>query len=374
MVWTHESCSFQLDCYLGVAKTSRRGFVLLASNIDNILISKYFSPSAGNYYGVFGPMNESRIAGTTSPHPADSATTAPAPGTADRNPGRRAADRIVGSSSATQHAAEQASAAARLSGPVGLVGASGSGKTHFARAIHAWSARAANPFVVVTAAAIPAANQTEEIFGPSGAFAQAGEGTILIRDISSLTDSVRIAVLRAVEEGAHDGAPVRARILESADSEVALPVTGPGSRWSVLTIAPLSKRREDIPALAAQFLASCAEEQGIQAIGFTAEARRWMVDEEWEGNVRELRERVRQAFRLAGNGAISIEALMLSNEGDDIPSFKEAKRAFETRYVESLLRRCSGNISRAARLAKKDRKDFYDVIRRTGVNPQQFRS
>ena len=165
-------------------------------------------------------MSESRTAGATSPDPADSATTAPAPGTADRNPGRRAADRIVGSSSATQHAAEQASAAARLSGPVGLVGASGSGKTHFARAIHAWSARAANPFVVVTAAAIPGANQTEEIFGPNGAFAQAGEGTILIRNIASLTDGVRAAVLRAVEEGAHDGAPVRARVLASARASV----------------------------------------------------------------------------------------------------------------------------------------------------------
>jgi len=65
---------------------------------------------------------------------------------------------------------------------------------------------------------------------------------------------------------------------------------------------------------------------------------------------------------------------MLAQQGDEILSFKEAKRAFETRYVEGLLRRCSGNISRAARLAKKDRKDFYDVIRRTGVEPSHFRS
>ena len=64
---------------------------------------------------------------------------------------------------------------------------------------------------------------------------------------------------------------------------------------------------------------------------------------------------------------------MLSTEGDEVPSFKDAKRAFETRYVEGLLRRCGGNISRAARLAKKDRKDFYDVIRRTSVDPAQFR-
>jgi two-component system response regulator GlrR len=319
-------------------------------------------------------MTDARTAGTTGSDIFDSATLAPAQGSAERSLGRRAADRIVGSSAATQRAADQAAAAARAPGPVGLVGPSGSGKTHFARAIHAWSQRAASPFVVVSAAAIPAANQNEEIFGSSGAFARAGEGTILIRGLSALSDSIRAAVLRAVEDGSHEGAAIRARVLASAEAEAELPAAGPGSKWSLLTIKPLSERREDIPALAAQFLASCAEEQGLQPIGFTAEARRWMVDEEWVGNVRELRERVRQSLRLSGTGAISIEALMLSHEGDNIPSFKEAKRAFETRYVESLLRRCSGNISRAARLAKKDRKDFYDVIRRTGVTPQDFRS
>jgi two-component system response regulator GlrR len=97
------------------------------------------------------------------------------------------------------------------------------------------------------------------------------------------------------------------------------------------------------------------------------------LSEAWPGDVRELRERIRQAVRLAGNGAVSAEALMLAKDAEEVPSFKEAKRAFETRYVVGLLRRCGGNISRAARLAKKDRKDFYDVIRRTGVDPAQFR-
>ena len=82
---------------------------------------------------------------------------------------------------------------------------------------------------------------------------------------------------------------------------------------------------------------------------------------------------MRQAIKLVGDGAITAEALALAADGEDVPSFKQAKRAFETRYVRGLLRRCGGNISRAARLAKKDRKDFYDVIRRTGVNPAEFR-
>jgi two-component system response regulator GlrR len=99
-----------------------------------------------------------------------------------------------------------------------------------------------------------------------------------------------------------------------------------------------------------------------------------LVEETWTGNVRELRERIRQSVRIGNAGVISAESLMLSTEGDVVLSFKDAKRAFETRYVEGLLRRCSGNISRAARLAKKDRKNFYEVIRRTGVDPSAFRT
>jgi two-component system response regulator GlrR len=139
-------------------------------------------------------------------------------------------------------------------------------------------------------------------------------------------------------------------------------------------VSPLADRVEDVLPLAAHILAEYADQEGARPVGFSGDARRWLVEEPWLGNVRELAERVRQALRVAGDGAISAEALMLAMEGDDVPSFKDAKRAFETRYVEGLLRRCNGNISRAARLAKKDRKDFYDVIRRTGVDPALFRS
>ena len=140
-----------------------------------------------------------------------------------------------------------------------------------------------------------------------------------------------------------------------------------------ISLLPLDTRREDMLPLAAHFLRLAADEAGIVPVGFTADARNALVAEPWTGNVRELAERVRQAVKLAGNGAISAEALLLAADGDNVPSFKDAKRAFETRYVVGLLRRCSGNISRAARLAKKDRKDFYDVIRRTGVDPSEFR-
>jgi len=290
---------------------------------------------------------------------------------------QRAAERIVGSSEVTQRFVEQATGAARGNDAIVLVGPPGSGKLHLARAIHSWSARAGRPLVVFAAAGSPGSRQSEELFGRAdepGAIASAGDGTLVVKGADDLSTSVCADLARAIQGGTYrrDGGaepqPLRCRVLmTSASGEV------PGAQARI-DVPPLAERTEDIPALAAQFLASLAHESGLQPVGFTPEARRWLVDEPWPGNVRELQERVRQALLLAGRGAISIEALMLSNDGDEVPSFKEAKRAFETRYVESLLRRCRGNISRAARLAKKDRKDFYDVIRRTGVNPQEFRS
>jgi two-component system response regulator GlrR len=145
-------------------------------------------------------------------------------------------------------------------------------------------------------------------------------------------------------------------------------------RFAGIRLTSLQERTECILPLSAHFLGLFAAEAGTEPIGFTADARRWLLEEPWHGNIRELGERVRQAVALSGTGAISAEALLLAADGDDMLSFKEAKRAFETRYVECLLRRCRGNISRAARLARKDRKDFYDVIRRTGIEPAQFRS
>ena len=281
---------------------------------------------------------------------------------------------------------DQAIGAARSSQPILVTGPSGSGREHIARAIHAWSNRASAPFAVVSApAGTPAAQQERELFGAlsssedgqGNALVRAGDGTLLINEFQTLADPVRLQLIQTIKDGCFR----RAGDSETTQARCRLIATSDGSDQNVLgdldsllvSVAPLAERSEDILPLAAHFLAVSAEEQGVRPVGYTADARRWLIDEPWTGNVRELRERVRQAVRLAGGGAISAEALILATEGEEVPSFKEAKRAFETRYVEGLLRRCSGNISRAARLAKKDRKDFDDVIRRTGIDPKEFR-
>jgi two-component system response regulator GlrR len=285
----------------------------------------------------------------------------------DKPFGRRREDRIVGSSRATQRVVEQAVGAARSDLPVLVSGPSGSGKAFVARAIHAWSTRASQPFITFVCRS-GASDAGVDLLGadgaaPGGALGQADDGTLLLRDAERLDPALAKRLLQAAR---------RARLVFTSEAPPAS-LFGDAPHLQI-ALPSLQERREDVLPLAAHFLAATAEEIGVRAVGFTPEARALLVAELWPGNVRELRARVRQAVRLAGDGAIGAEALLLAGEDTEVPSFKDAKRAFETRYVMSLLRRCGGNISRAARLAKKDRKDFYDVIRRTGVDPSNFRA
>jgi len=308
----------------------------------------------------------------------------------DRPIGRRRSDRIVGAARATREVVDQAMAAARSDLPVLITGPEGSGKQHVARAVHAWSDRAAQPFVAVSRAAVSEALLGRELFGCTGdvypllpgdflgAIDRAAGGTVLLdcgerSDASVLRDLTEAIKGRSyLREGDRTPRPLRARIIITAVHQPDNSPLGDLPQHTV-RVQPLSERLEDILPLAAHFLRLFSDQENVTPIGFTADARNALVAEAWPGNVRELGERIRHAIKLAGSGSISAEALMLSADGEEVPSFKEAKRAFETRYVVGLLRRCGGNISRAARLAKKDRKDFYDVIRRTGINPSDFR-
>ncbi len=303
--------------------------------------------------------------------------------------GRRREDRIVGASDATRKLIAQAAAAARNDLPVWLLGPKGSDHELIARAIHAWGARAEQPLEVLACAAIPEALQAREFFGcaagvypalpgeHTGALERAAAGTLLILDAESMRSDLRRALQRALEarsyarEGDARSRPLQARVIVAGAPGLEVPAS---LGLHEIRIPALEERREDILPLAAHYLRAFAEELGIAVVGFSADARACLETEAFPGDVAELRQRIRQAIQLAGGGAISAEALLLAKDGEEVPSFKEAKRAFETRYVVGLLRRCRGNISRAARLAKKDRKDFYDVIRRTGVDPGRFRS
>lgn len=321
-------------------------------------------------------MVEENFASTVTETGTPNSETASVTDVPERVTGRRRGDRLVVASASLQQAVDMASSLARSNQFVLIEGPEGSGRSHIARAMHGWSQLAGGPMMRFSAAGLSAADQEAELFGSDsmripGALAQAAGGTLVVMNIGAL-DPALLARLRQAVDGSSSGGSPTCRFIATGD--VGVSETLAGWPFRRLTLAGLDERKEDILPLAAHFLAEFAEDQGLVVVGFSPDARRWLLEDAWTGNVRELRERVRQAVRLSGSGAVSAESLMLSAEGDEVPSFKEAKRAFETRYVEGLLRRCSGNISRAARLAKKDRKDFYDVIRRTGVDPARFRN
>jgi len=307
---------------------------------------------------------------------------------ASRPAGRRREDRLVGPSEATRRLIAQASAAARTDLAVWIVGPEGADHALVARAVHEWGPRAVRPLERVACGAVPEALQGREVFGCAegvypaipgaypGAIERSAGGTLVLEDVDDLRADVRGALLRALlagsfrREGESAARPFSARVVATS-GRVTSPDLGELPHHEI-RIAPLHERREDILPLAAHYLASFAEDAGLRPGGFSADARAFLETEAWPGDARELRGRIREALRLCGEAPVSAESLLLAR--DDVPSFKEAKRAFETRYVMGLLKRCNGNISRAARLARKDRKDFYDVIRRTGVDPSSFRS
>jgi two-component system response regulator GlrR len=301
--------------------------------------------------------------------------------------GKRREDAIVGASEATRKLIAQATAAARSELAVWLAGPPGSDREGVARAIHAASARARGELVTLVCSAIPEALQERTLFGCAaghypaipgahvGVLERASGSTLFVDGIDALRPAVRDKLVHAVaiksfrREGESADRALSAKVVLATDANATSALAQ--IPHHEIRLVPLAQRREDVLALAAHYLRSFADEAGVPAVGFTADARDCLVDEPWTGDVLELRARIREAVRLNGSGALTAESLLLAR--DKAPSFKEAKRAFERRYVEGLLRRCEGNISRAARLARKDRKDFYDVLRRTGIDPSSFR-
>ena len=148
-----------------------------------------------------------------------------------------------------------------------------------------------------------------------------------------------------------------------------------------LVLPPLRERREDIPLLANHFLRRYAEELGQPCRDFTTEAMRTLQDYSWPGNVRELEHVVERAVVLSGDrDRIEAESIDLPRPEPrpSVPQpFQEAKaRAvarFERSYLEELLAAFGGNITRAARAAQKNRRAFWELIRKHDIDARRFR-
>ncbi len=319
---------------------------------------------------------------------------------------RRRADRLVGTSRSIQRAVEQIAVASRGRFPVWIQGEEGIERDLLARLVHNQSEWVTNGFFALDAAVVPEALLRRELFGceasaiPSlpgeydGAFARTRGGTVLIDHIEAMPKDVQQLIAAALggEEyrrvGSNIALPLECRVIAASATSsdelpaesALLPELSERLRLLVIRMPPLRERREDIIPLAAHMLSLVRAEfehefgQSCEVRSFSREALERLRAYGWPGNERELCEQIRAAVRLVRGDELGPEDLLLSWESsENIPAFRDAKRAFEHEYVTRVLRICRGNISRAARIAKKDRKDFYDVMRRNSINPQDFR-
>ncbi|WP_405230239.1 sigma 54-interacting transcriptional regulator [Lentisalinibacter sediminis] len=282
-----------------------------------------------------------------------------------------------------------------------ITGESGTGKELMAQAIHRASNRRDGPFVAINCSAMAEHLLESELFGhEKGAFTgasrahkglfQAAEGgTLLLDEIGDMPMRLQVKLLRVLQEdqvrpvGATDSIPVDVRVISATHRDLR-EMMAEGTfredlyyRLNVVNIhvPPLDDRRDDIPLLVAHFLKTVAEETGGERKVYAPEAVEMLVTAEWPGNIRQLYNVVRQNVALSRSPVISAELVRssLGEHGGKLPSFSEARDEFTRNYLSQILQITSGNVSQAARLAKRNRTDFYKLLARHELNPDAFK-
>jgi len=281
-------------------------------------------------------------------------------------------------------------------------GQSGSGKELLARAIHKASPRAGEEFVAVNCSAIPEALFESEFFGHvkgaftgatrdhKGLFQAANGGTLFLDEIGDMPLGFQVKLLRAIQErsvrpvGATRSQDVDVRILSATHCDLdELRKSGTFRedlyyRLNVvaLEIPSLVERREDIPLLASHFLGTLGDAQKKSVKGFSADAMEVLLSAPWPGNVRQLFNVVEQSVAFTTTSLIpaSLVQRALRGEADaEMPAFADARSRFEREYLTQLLQITNGNVSQAARIAKRNRTEFYKLLHKHHLNPSQFK-
>lgn len=283
-----------------------------------------------------------------------------------------------------------------------LLGDSGTGKEMLARAIHKASPRAARPFVAVNCGAIPEALLESELFGHmkgaftdavtnhKGLFQAADGGTLLLDEIGDMPPALQVKLLRVLQEravrpvGSSQSLPVNVRIISAThrDLEAAMATAQFREdlyyRLNVVTLSlpPLAERREDIPLLANHFLDSLAKKYDKRLSGFSPEALKALTAAAWPGNVRQLFNVVEQACALSTTPLVPLGLVQraLRTPSAQVLSFTEARQRFEREYLVDLLKMTDGNVADAARLAQRNRTEFYRLLQKHALTPGHFKN
>lgn len=300
--------------------------------------------------------------------------------TALQSPGTEGFEAILGSSPVMAQTRERALRLANIDAPLLIEGETGTGKEMFARACHRASGRKSQPFLALNCAALPETLAESELFGyESGAFTNASRGgkpglfelgdggTVFLDEIGELSLYLQAKLLRFMQDGSfrriggHGEKKVDVRIIAATNRNLAK-MAESGTfradllfRLNVLNIytPPLRERREDIPELAASFVARSAVRIGRPCLSLSECAIERLQVADWPGNVRELENVIFRSASLADSPVLTAGHLVFNDEDRNAAGpgpagafarYKDAFEAFEHRYF--------ANVAKTARTAR----------------------
>jgi len=280
-------------------------------------------------------------------------------------------------------------------------GESGTGKELIAKAIHKRSPRSNKEFVTVNCSAIPEDLLESELFGHckgafsgassnrKGLFEAADGGSLFLDEIGDMSPAFQVKLLRVLQEGelrpvgSNNIIKVDVRVISASHRDLKK-MTEEGTfrldlyyRLNVvnLLIPNLTDRLEDIPLLATHFIATNPSKDYSVAKGLSTEAMELLITYKWPGNVRQLKNVIEHVCALTSTPIIPISLVekALQEKQTTLISFNDAKKNFERDYLIKLLQLTNGSVTKAAKLAKRNRTEFYRLLDRHELKASQFK-
>lgn len=282
-----------------------------------------------------------------------------------------------------------------------IQGESGTGKELLAHALHQASARKHQPFVAINCGAIPENLLESELFGHAkgaftgavsnhiGLFQAADGGTLFLDEIGDMPLSLQVKVLRALQErvirpvGSTQVIPINVRLISATHRDLAAEMKSQQFREDLfyrinvvnLVLPALSERREDIPLLAHHFLKVFSERHQKQIQGYAPDALAYLSQASWPGNIRQLQNVIEHTVVLSTTPLIPMSLVQKALQVDNhaILPFEIARQQFEHQYLVNLLKSTHGNVTQAAKLAQRNRTEFYRLLDRHAIDPQMYK-
>ncbi|MEM7541553.1 MAG: sigma 54-interacting transcriptional regulator [Pseudomonadota bacterium] len=309
---------------------------------------------------------------------------------------------LVFQSSEMAELTEQAMLVAQGDITVFIHGETGTGKEVLARAIHDASPRSGHPFIGVNCGAIPEQLLESELFGHEkgaftgantkheGLFLAADGGTLFLDEIGDMPLGLQVKLLRVLQDfevrpvGSVRSVPINVRIVSATHNNLEQLVEAGEFREDLyyrlnvvpLTMPRLAQRPEDIPLLAEHFLTELAERAKAKKKRFAPEAISYLAAAQWPGNIRQLRNVVELCLTLTKGDIIPLSMVKtaLRDKPAQMKTPKDAKADFEKNYLESVLKITNGNVANAAKIAGRNRTEFYKLLNAYELDAASFRA